>query len=250
MNIHTLSLGDTDQLASETKRCPLLTLDQLMTEFSHLLMRICRILSQSSDWKKNLEACKEFCSYLKVSGSDNTPLFGIEKKTAVDNCTDFRQFFGIVSQHISWDEHSILSEIIDECGSAEAEKELTQCKRKIAISKAMEIISSTESDPPLGFDKFIAIIDRPYRKLTVDEYEEIKKFIFKNLDINHYVSSGYFRVFYSSLHLEWHVTTQAIPHMIKMAHKRRTVFTKNCYVFMQIGKEIIIGMHTEETSVS
>ena len=187
---------------------------------------------------------------MQASGNANTPLFSEADMSKINNCTDFKQMFGIISQHISWDEHYILNEIIDVCSSDEAEKEFTQYKRKIAISKALEIISSTESDPPPGFDKFIVIIDEPYRKLTVEKYEEIKKFIFDNLDIYRYVSSGYIRVLFNSLHLEWHVTTQATPYMIKMALKRRAVFTKNCYVFMQIEKEIIISMRTEETLVS
>ena len=242
-----LLLGDTGQVPSEPT---LLTLDQLKTEFSHLLMRIRHILSQSSDRDRNLEACKEFCSYLKASGNANVPLFSKEMKSAIDNCRDFRQFFDIISQHISWDGPFILSEIIDECGSVEAEEEFKKYKRKMAVSKALEIISSIESNPPPGFERFIVIIDKPYRKLTVDKYEEIKKFIFDNLDINSYVATGYIRVLFDSLHLEWHVTTQATPHMIKMAIEQREVFTKNCYVFIQIGKEIIIDVRTEQTVVS
>ena len=248
--IHTSSLGDTGQVLFRSQYHPLLTLDELKTEFSHLLMRIRRILSKSPDWEKNLEECKEFCCYLKASGNTNTPLFSTEKKSAIDNCRDFREFFNILSQHISWDEHSILSEIIRVSDSEEAEQEFNQYRRKMAISKALEIISSTESNLPSGFKKFIVVIDKSYQKLTIDEYEEIKKFIFDNLDVYPYVATGYIRVLFDSLHLEWHVTSQAIAHMIKMAHQRRAVFTKNYYVFMQIGKEKIIDVHAEQIIVS
>ena len=237
-------------MPSEPQYRPLLALDRLKAEFDHLLVRIRRILSQCSNWKENLEGCKEICSFMETSGNSGTLLLNTEKKSAIDNCRDFRQFFDIMRHYISWDAHSILIEIIDECKSVEAEEEFNQYKRKMAVSKALEIISSTKSDPPPGFDKFIVIIDKPYRKLTADKYEEIKKFIFDNLDVYHYVANGYIRVLFDSLHLEWHVTTQAIPHMIKMAHKRRVVFIRNFYVFMQIGKEIIIDMHTEQTGVS
>ena len=244
---HPSSIGDTGQVPSKSQYRPLLTLDQLKAEFNHLLMRIRRILSQSSNWEENLERCKEICCYMKTNGSTSTPLFSI---SAIDNCRDFRQFFAIIREHISWDAHSILSEIIDECGSVEAEAEYKQYKRKMAVSKGLEIISSTESDPPPGFDRFIVVIDKPYKKLTVDKYEEIKKFIFDNLDVYHYVANEYIRVLFDSLHLEWHVATQAILHMIKMAHERQAVFTKNCFVFMQIGKEIIIDLCNERTVVS
>ena len=246
----TLSLGNTGQVLSKPQCHPQLTLDQLKTEFCLLLVRIRCILSEASGCVGNLEVCKEFCSYLKVSGDDRTPLFGTEMICEIDNCRDFKQFFRIINQYIKWDEHSILNEIIALCSSAEAEKELTKFKRKMVISKGLEIINSTKSDPPPGFEKFCIVIDQPYKNLTVEKYEEIKKFIFSNLDVHHYVTNQYIRALLGSLHLEWHVTTQAVPHMIKMAHQRRAVFTKNYYVFMQIGKEIIINELIEQTLVS
>jgi len=57
-------------------------------------------------------------------------------------------------------------------------------------------------------------------------------------------------VLYDSLHLEWHVTMQAIPHMITMAHHRQEIFQKNYYIFMQIGKEIIIDTNAKLSPVS
>ena len=125
-----------------------------MAEFSRLLMRICRILSQSSNQRNNLEACKQFCRLLKVSNSSGVPLFSAKKKSEIDDCSNFEQLFDIVNQHLSWDEHAILTEIIDECDSTEAEQEFNQYKRKMALCTALDIISSTESDPPPGFAKF------------------------------------------------------------------------------------------------
>ena len=240
----------TGHRSSVSEKSSLLTSDQLRSEFSHLLMRIRRILSQSPNWEDNLEACKELCIYLKASDNTKAPLFSKEKQSEIDKCGDFRQFFGIVHQHLSWDEHSILSEIINECDSEEAEQEYNKYKRKRAISKALEIISSTESDPPPGFEKFCVIIDKPYMKLTVEKYEEIKAFIFDNLDTNRYCTNEYIRVLFDSVHLEWHVTKQATPHMIKMALERRDFFVAKFYIFLQIGKEVLIDTHTKQASVS
>ena len=213
-------------------------------------MRIRRILSESPNWKNNLEACKEICMYLKASDNTSASLFSPEKASEINNCSDFRQFFKIVNQHLSWDEHSILTEIINECGSDEAEQEFNKYKKKMAISKALEIISSTESKPPAGFEKFCVIIDKPYKQLSAEKYEEIKAFIFSNLDVYRHVTDGYIRVLFDSLHIEWHVTMQAIPHMIKMAHERRAFFIKNSFVFMEIGKEVVINVCAEQITVS
>ena len=229
---------------------PLLTQDLLCAEFGHLLKDICRILSKSPDREDNLEACKVLCVHLKASDSTGVLLFNKEKHSEIYGCCNFRQLFEILNQHLSWDEHSILTQIIAECDSQEAEKEFDKYKRIMAVSKALVIISSIESNPPPGFEMFSVIIDKPYKKLTVEEYEEIKSFIFDNLDVHRFVTNKYIRVLFDSLYFEWHVTIQVIPHMIKMAHERKEVFTKNYLIFMQIGKEIIIDIHTEQALVS
>ena len=233
------------QVLPELQRHPLLANDQLRAEFGRLIMTIRRILSNSPNREDNLDACKELCIYLKASGNANIPLFS---PVEINNCRDFKQLFEIVNHHLSWDEHSLLNEIIDECGSDEAEQEFTKYKRKMAISKALEIISSTPSNPPPGFEKFCVIIDKSYKKLTVEKYEEIKTFIFNSLDVHRYVTTGYIRVLFGSLHLEWHVTLQAVPHMIRKAHEQQTLFKRNFFVFIQIGREVIINTQTEQVS--
>ena len=211
-------------------------------------MDIRSILSESPKKKNNLKKCKELCTYLKASDSGSASLFSPEKCTKINNCKDFKQLFEILSQHLSWDELSILTEIIDICGSSEAKQEFDKYKKKMAVSKALEIINSTKSDPPLGFEKFCVIIDKPYKTLTVKEYEEIKKFIFENLDTHRYVTNEYIRVLFGSLQLEWHVTLQATLHMVKKANEQKAFFKKNLVVFMQVGEKIIIDIHTKQIS--
>ena len=213
-----------------------------------MLIAIRSILSKSPNKEENLDACKELCTYLKASDSARVLLFTPDKCAEIDSCKDFRQLFKILNQHLSWDELSILVQIIDICDSDEAEKEFKNYKKKMAVSKALEIISSTKSSPPLGFEKFCVIIDKPYKKLTVEEYEEIKKFIFENLDTQRYVTDEYIRVLFDSLYLEWHVTTQATPHMIKKANEQKAFFKKSLFVFMQIGRKVIIDIHTKQRS--
>jgi len=239
----------TGEVLSQSQKQPLLDNDQIRADFGQMIIAIRRILSQSPDWEDNLKTCKELCIYLKASDNANIPLFSTAKISEINNCRDFKQLFEIVNQHLSWDEYSILTIIINECNSDEAEEEFKKYQRKMAVSKALEIISSAESDPPQGFQRFCVIIDKPYKKLTIEKYEEIKTFIFYNLDVNRYVTNKYIRVLFESLHLEWHVTMQAIPHMIKMARERQNFFI-NDFVFMQIGKEVIINIPTEEMLVS
>ena len=186
-----------------------------------------------------LELCKDLCIFLKTSDSTKVPLFNQEE---IDNCKDFKQLFKIVNRHLSWDEHAILKEIIDLCDSKEAEEEFAKYIRKMAAVQGLDIISSTRANSklPPEFAKFCVILDVPYRKLTLEQYKEIKAFIFDNLDVHRYITTGYIRVLFGSIGLKWHVTMQAVPHMIEMAYRKRALFIENFYVFMQIGEEVII----------
>ena len=213
-----------------------------------MLMAVRRILSRSPNKEDNLEACKELCIYLKASDSARVLLFSPEKCAEINSCSDFRQLFEILKQHLSWDELSILTQIIDICGSDEAEQEFDKYKKKMAVSKALEIISSTKNNPPPGFERFCVIIDKPYKKLTVEKYEEIKGFIFENLDTYRYVTDEYIRVLFDSLYLEWHVTSQATSHIVKKANEQKIFFKKSLVVFMQVGEKVIIKIHTKKTS--
>jgi len=90
------------------------------------------------------------------------------------------------------------------------------------------------------FAKFCVIINRPYKNLTTDEYKNIKAYIFSNLQTNAHVAVGFIRLLYHSLQIEWLVTVEAVPHMVKNANQNKHVFIKGKFIFMQIGSEVVI----------
>lgn len=83
---------------------PLLTIDYLRAQFGRLVLTICRILENSPNRNNNLEICKQYCAYLKTSDNTNTLLFSGETRKELNDCSNFKQFFEIVNQHLSWDE--------------------------------------------------------------------------------------------------------------------------------------------------
>ena len=242
MHVHT----GTGQVVSVSQNQSLLTFQLLMADFTCLLMRIREILSDLPNQSEKLEKCKEFFMYLKAHDTVNVPLFNPEKISEIKKCNDFKQLFEIVNQHLNWDEPDVLTAFIELCDSKKAEEELNEYKRKMAVSKGLEIINSIKSDPPQGFEKFCVVIRKSYKKLTLEKYNEIKSFIFENLEVRCHVTTGYISVLFDSLHLEWHVTMQAVPHMIKMAHEQQTIFINNDFIVLKIGKKDIIDMHTTQ----
>ena len=219
----------------------LISVTSLNADFTSLLLNVRHILSKSSNEQDDLEICKEYCALLKISDSSNQPLFSEELIAKIKECCNFKQLFEIISMHMSWDEHSILTQIVNYCNSVEGQQEIEKFEKKMALYQGLQIISSTsKQNLSEDFLKFCVIINKPYKNVTIDEYKNIKAYICSNLNVYAYVTVGFIRMLYHSLHIEWLVTVQAVPHMIKTAYQNKDFFIKKNFVFMQIGIEVVI----------
>ena len=227
-------------MAVEPCQSTLISITSLNADFTSLLLNVHHILSKSPNEKENLEICKEYCILLRISDSSSQPLFNAEKIAKIKECCNFKQLFEIISIHMSWDEHSILTQIVNHCKSVEGQQEIEIFEKKLALCQGLQIISRTMSKKTEDFVKFCIIINKPYKNVTIDEYKKIKAYICSNLDVYAYVTVGFIRMLYHSLHIEWLVTVQAVPHMIKSAYQNRSIFMKQNFVFMQIGIEVVI----------
>ena len=223
-------------------RSPLISITSLNADFTRLLINVCNILSNAPNNQVNLKACKEYCALLRITDSSNESLFSTEKISKIKKCRDFKQLFEIVSWYMNWDEHSILTQIVDQCNSAEGQQEIEKFEKKLALYQGLQIISTTsQQNLSKDFARFRIIINKPYKSVTVEEYMNIRAYIFGHLETKPYVAYRFIGILYHSLHIDWLVTAQAVPHMIKNAHKNKNVFIQENYIFMQIGIEVVIG---------
>ena len=230
------------QHASLEQQSSFISINGLDADFTYLLLNVRHILSNSPNQQDNLEICKEYCSLLRVSNNSNNLLFKAENIAKIKECSDFKQLFEIVSLHMKWDEHCILTQIVNQCKSEEGQKEIEKFEKKVALYQALQIISSvSKQNLSEEFAKFCVIIDKPYKNVTVDEYKNVKAYIFSNLNVYAHVTVGSIKMLYHSLLIEWIVTSQAVPHMIRSAHERKDVFIKRNFVYMRIGSEIVIN---------
>ena len=229
-------------LASVAVEPCLISVKNLNADFTSLLVNVCNILSNPRNEQKNLEICKDFCVMLLISDGSNQPMFNAEK---IRECRNFKQLFEIIRMDMSWDEHSILTQIVDHCNSAKGKEEINKFEKKMALYQGLQIISSDSSRPEQNlsedFVKFCAIIDKPYKNVTINEYKDIKHYICSNLKVRTCVIAGFIKMLYHSLHIEWLVSVQAVPHMINNAYQNKDVLIKENFVFMQIGIEVVIN---------
>ena len=209
------------------------------TQFCTLLTKVAQVLDKKCGDK--LEVCKEFCSSLKISDDSDELLFNDKQLEQIDWCKTFRDFFTQLRQHWSWDEYSILQHIIELAESEQSEKELTKYKEFMAAKIGMEIIFDILPELPHDAIKLSITVDKPYSRLTVQEYKELKVFIFDTLQVQKYVSYPFIKVLFSSVHLDWYFPVQAADHMIKIASVKRDVLVQESIVFMKIKDKVIVN---------
>ena len=219
----------------------LATVTSLSADFKDLVLTISAILDNSANKESDLKKCKIYCSSLRTSDNSDQPLFSFEDFSLIYECTSFSELLVILNWHLSWDEHSILTHIVDKCQSDKAREEVENFDKKLMeISESLEITSSTPGDDlPPEFKKICVIINKPLENLTKQRYEEIKEFVFRQLDTKHYVAASHIKVVFRPFHLEWYVCGQAVPYMINMAFQNKDAFIKEDFVFMQIGRTVI-----------
>ena len=221
---------------------PLISIASLNADYASLLLSVCHILSNSPNQKANLEKCKDYCLLnFKVSENSCKSLFSPERTAKIKKCTNFKRLFEIISEHTSWDEHSILKHIAIQCESVEGLQEIEKFDKKLALFEGLQMISSTSKrNLSKEFVKFCVIINKPYKDVTIKQYNKVKAYIFSNLETNTNVTVGFITLLYHSIHIEWLVTVEAVPHMIKNAHRSKDIFINKKFVFMQIGTEVVI----------
>ena len=210
-------------------------------QFSMLLANVGCLLDNKCNDK--LEKCKQFCCTLKVSDESSKLLFDNMQLKEINQCGTFHQLFSSqLHLHLNWEEYFILESIIALTELKEAEDELDKYKKYMASKMGMRIISDTFSldDLPQNSIKLLIIVDKPYTKLTVKEYVELKEFIFTTLKIERYITFPYIRFFFESLHLEWYIPVQAAGYLIKMAtNLNESLFHEHLVVFVKAGNEVL-----------
>ena len=202
-------------------------------------MTIRRILEKCKD---KLEECKELCSNLTISRNSDVLLFNDEQLAEINHCTSFQQFFTILRKHWNWKEYSILKGIIAECGSEEAKDELHKFEKLMGSYYGMKLISDeySPSELPVNYIKLCITVDQPYKDLTLQQYDELRTFIFEHLDVKKYIAQPFIKFLFSSLHLEWYIPMQAVSHVIRAIHQNKEVLIQKFIVLIKIGEKTIL----------
>ena len=216
----------------------------LSVHFSSFVMTVRKVLEKCLD---KLEACKELCYNLTISGNSDVLLFSDEQLKRVNECKSFQQLFIILRKHWNWKEYSILKTIITICDSEEAEAELNKFEKLMGSYCGMKLISDKYSphELPVNYVKLCITVEKPYKSLTLQDFDELRNFIFEHLDVQNYIALPFIKFLFSSLHLEWYIPMQAVSHIMKAVHQNMKIFVQKCIVLIKIGDKKILDVQRE-----
>ena len=173
----------------------LVTVASLNEDFATLLLNVCQILSNCPDQQVNLGKCKEFGALLCVTPISDHSLFKNTKIENINNCENFKQLFEILRLHMSWDEHSILTQLVSNCNSVEGQQEITKFEKRVAMFQGLQMMSDMpEYNMSEEFARFCVIINKPYKDITIEEYEDVKSHICSTHNFNHFATVGFMRI--------------------------------------------------------
>ena len=208
------------------------------------MITIRKILEKCKD---KLEECKELCSNLTVSDNSDVLLFNDEQLMGINKCKSFQDLFMILRKHWNWKEYSILKTIIAMCDSEEAVAELDKFEKLMSSYCGMKLISDKYSpdELPVNYVKLCITIDKPYKSLTLQDFDELRTFIFEHLDVQKYIALPFIKFLFSSLHLEWYIPMQAVSHIIRAVHQNKKIFLQKSVIQITVGDKNILGIQTE-----
>ena len=191
---------------------------------------------------ENLKAIKSICKYLPISIDTDKLMFTTEQLEEIDACNKINEIFSKLRFYLRWDDHLILTAIIDRLDSEECEELLGKFESMIDCQMKLEQIfeECEKQEIPKGFEKMVAILNKKYSRITKEEYEQLKGFIAQHCGVESYVMSPFLNMSPSSLLLEWLIPSTAVTHMVENATRNKQIFIKESFLFMKITDIVIL----------
>ena len=205
-----------------------------ISEFVRIINRIKEILMKSNE-AEYLITIKSICGSLHISDNSDKLMFTSKQLKEVNACKNIEEIFRQLRFHLRWDDHLILTAILDRLDSEECEEILGKFQSKIDCQMKLEEIfeecKKQKQELPKGFDKMVAIVNKKYSGITKEEYDQLKCFIVEHCGVESYVLSPFLNMSPPSLLLEWLVPSTAITHMVETATKHKHIFIKESFIF-------------------
>ena len=216
-------------------------MDKLSLQFSNLVCDVAEILNKSSS---NLDKLKLF--YCTIRDSEGSLLFSKQKSAEIHSSKTIYELFYHLRGHWRWDSHYLLYILIENVGSQEAKQKLNQFKDSIKYTLKLEELSdsfqSIYKSPPPGYVKMIAIIEKRYSELTLNDCKELDEYLAKFFGGKAFLPSNIEK--FKSIKITWYIPTEAVRGVLNKAHENEEIFKLLSISFFQIDQVVMWNKKT------
>ena len=213
------------------------TVEQASVEFAILLDEILQELKK--DEEKYLKLLKIMSSTLTVKDKSGVLMFSDSEVEGIRCCNNIDTLLVVKLRHCyRWDDHSMLNVLMKGIKSQKCLQLLQLFDFKMYSQIKLQQISAQLSQGntrfPENYDKMIAIIDKIFSDITMEEYDALKQFLSQHCGVEPYVLSPF-----SSVVIEWFIPVNAAPDMIEAAKINVTRLTMEKFLYIKISSTVI-----------
>ena len=202
-------------------------------EFENVLADVALELSKSNE--QNLERVKNVCH--SFTNGQGMPLLSQEDKDHISACESILDVFIVMQTHWNWCSHHLLMIIIQQVKSPTVEEILRKFEEKIDNSmKLKTIYEKFKKQVPQEYCKMIAIIDKNYSEITLEEWLKIESLVSKYLNVPQPPSEIKQS---QSIESVWYVSTAAVESLKVKASQHKEVFCNESFIFLKVGDVIV-----------
>jgi len=224
--------------------------DKYSTEFGYLVSNVTEIIHsemKSHEMKsQSLEKVKRALCQVKVHFMSSKPLFSDEEIVRIKKCKDMFELTEQCRSHWTWSEYSLLKLIVKKSGSESAKSELQMFRRKVHARQKLkdlgnEWVQKTKQYPD-DYERMMVIIDEDYDDITVEQFEEVEKFISKTtqlpvpaMQLEHVGETN-------SVFFEWRIPTEAVSFVVMLAYQNKEAFLQRSFLLLRIAGMDILNL--------
>ena len=206
-------------------------------EFGALLSDIQDILEEK--FKSNLNKLKTICFNLR--SKENALLLNSQEIAKIKACSSVYDLFIELRGLWRYDHHPLLLMMVKKSGSKEAMEKIKMFRNKMKYHKKLKEVydhsKSSQIPLPDGYSKMVAIVEKDYDDITLEECEEIEKML-----LSYFGGPALRPPTYepsNSIKITWYIPTEAIDRVLKRAHQATEIFPYLSISFFEVSGIVI-----------
>ena len=176
--------------------------------------------------------------------TENPLLFSEEEIAAIRAGNSVSDVFHLLQGHWRWDSHHLLSTLIQ---LNESQDSLTKLKNfedeienTIKLNEFSQRFQSMHRDPPPGYTKMGAILEKEYSEYTLKECKELDRHLASALGSTTLRPPFYEHYESNSIEVTWHIPKESVKGLLSKAYQAKELFQLLSISFFEIDEVVIL----------